>query len=671
MVGFQRPPVIKKNFTKKFPNIPTRENYSGVFEEDFWSEFTKREINLEPESWICPDSLVNLAREVGYSEEENLQWAKATLVNGANLGCRGSARLGTKGRNSKTVNEFGDRLVDSLQQWLEDNLACGPLTQEEVEEHWNMNDITVNPMSVRLKPNGKARIIVDMSHPHSDTKDIPDIPASVNSGIDKEEFPAAMADTRDVLTLLHWVGSGAVFCKADWNQAYKHIAVRPEDLCLQFLQLGGRYFMERALVFGCCSSPGIYDRMAKLVIALAILMAKVRKENALQCLDDVVYIAEAGACRAFYEAYRAVCSRVGVSLASEADPDKAFAPCTSGLVLGIHYNIKEWVWKIPDEKVSYMMDTLFNILEGKPTTMGECQALAGRLNHYYMMVPGGKWERGWIQRLVDSKAPKGLVVSPSSLAISQARWWIINMATAMGWTGIPDIRPKTPAACLDIFPDAAGGSDTNIKLGLGGCIKTDTYIHWIYLPWSYRIRTNMKNEDGDKLASKLSMLEAAAGLATVAANPDLVRNRNVRVNTDNIGFCDSYNKGSSNCPYTYTICKALFHVCEALNAEVIVRWTPRVSGPGETVADHLSKGKFKEAFAVSFDEDTRANFTANPSYIPRTLISWLENPVKSRLLGQAIIEEMADYTQVLRRGVEIQAAVEGLVVKGKRKQPSL
>ena len=218
-INFQRPPVLKKSFKKKFPNIPTRVDYSGVFEDDFWSGFTKREIVKLPEAWICPDSLVNLAREVGYSEEENLQWAKETLVNGANLGCSGSARLGTKGKNSKKVNEFGDRLVDSLQQWLEDNLACGPLTMEEVEEHWSLSDITVSPMSVRLKPNGKARIIVDMSHPHSDPKDSPDSPASVNSGINKDEFPATMADTRDVLALLHWEGSGAVFCKADWNQA--------------------------------------------------------------------------------------------------------------------------------------------------------------------------------------------------------------------------------------------------------------------------------------------------------------------------------------------------------------------------------------------------------------------------------------------------------------------
>ena len=89
------------------------------------------------------------------------------------------------------------------------------------------------------------------------------------------------------------------------------------------------------------------------------------ERNSLQCLDDVVYIAEreSGHSEAFYRAYREVCSRVGVSLASEEDPDKAFAPCTSGAVLDIEYNIKDWCWGIPDSKVSYMMDTLFDMVE--------------------------------------------------------------------------------------------------------------------------------------------------------------------------------------------------------------------------------------------------------------------------------------------------------------------
>ena len=660
-----RPPVVQKNFTKKYCDIPTRSSYRGKFEDDFWKKFTKKELDLQPRSWICPDKLREVATMVGYEDKRNIDNIASVLANGANLGCRGSGRLATRKGNSPSAYEFGERLVDSLQGWLEDGLACGPLTEAEIREKIDWSIVTVNPMSVRLKPNGKARIIVDMSAPHIRDKEAKaDTPNSVNSGIDKKEFPAFMAGTKDVLHLIYKVGREAEFCKADWNSAYKHIFVRPEDLPLQFLEFGGRYFMERALVFGCVSSPGIYDWITKAVIALAVLMAKVTADNVLQCLDDVVNISpiKSGDCGKFYNAYRDVCRTIGVSLAGEEDPSKAFPPCREGIVLGVHYNLENWMWKIPEGKVSYMMKTLYDITEGKVITVGEAMQLSGRLNHYFPLVPGGKWERGWLGSLAPSlNTPKHLELKPDGLVRSQAEWWIINMASTINWSPIPDIREISPADALVVYPDAAGGSDTNISLGLGGVVWTNKDKPWVYLPWPYNIRTDMKDEKGNKFARKLSMLEAAAALATVCANPDVVRNNNIRVASDNIGFVLATRKGNCRCKFTLTIIMALNHVAEGLNSGLEVVKTPRVSGPGEKVADHLSKGRFEDAFS----EDP--SFRAEPSFIPRTLISWLQKPVETRLLGQAILEEMSDYTEILRLSLESKEEVEKLVRRRKRK----
>ena len=72
--------------------------------------------------------------------------------------------------NSSSAFQFGNRLVDSLQSWLEAYLAAGPLTMDKVKETFYITSITINPMAIRLKPNGKARIIVDMSTPHLHNK---------------------------------------------------------------------------------------------------------------------------------------------------------------------------------------------------------------------------------------------------------------------------------------------------------------------------------------------------------------------------------------------------------------------------------------------------------------------------------------------------------------------
>ena len=148
-------------------------------------------------------------------------------------------------------------------------------------------------------------------------------------------------------------------------------------------------FMEKQLVFGCTSSPGLYDWIAKTVIQLALLMAGVPKELCLQCLDDVVYFSSQGssACWDFFEAYKQVCARIGVSLASEDDPSKAFAPCSGGIILGIHYDLDSWTWKIPDDKISFMMKGLFAVRDQPSVSMEEMQELVGRVNHYHLLIP--------------------------------------------------------------------------------------------------------------------------------------------------------------------------------------------------------------------------------------------------------------------------------------------
>ena len=65
-------------------------------------------------------------------------------------------------------------------------------------------------------------------------------------------------------------GIGALICKSDWNQAYKHI--RQEDVKFQFIEFGGRFFAGLMLVLGAISSPVIYDDFSKVVVALACII---------------------------------------------------------------------------------------------------------------------------------------------------------------------------------------------------------------------------------------------------------------------------------------------------------------------------------------------------------------------------------------------------------------
>ena len=130
-------------------------------------------------------------------------------------------------------------------------------------------DYLVNPMGIKMKPNGKLRIIVDASSPHDRDEGVPSwiwnplLPGSVNSTIDVQKFPARMSSVTKFVRTLWKVGRGALVCKIDWSSAYKHQHVVKEDLKLQAFEWGGRLFVEMMLIFGGKSSPGIYDDLAK------------------------------------------------------------------------------------------------------------------------------------------------------------------------------------------------------------------------------------------------------------------------------------------------------------------------------------------------------------------------------------------------------------------------
>ena len=124
----------------------------------------------------------------------------------------------------------------------------------------------------------------------------------------------------------------------------------------------GKVFYELCLVFGTVSSPFIYDRLAKLVLHIVRVRAAMPARCVIQHLDDVCTASPAGSGRAsrFFDCYGKVCEEIGVKLASTDDPDKAFGPSTTGIVLGVFYDTEDWVWFLKEEKISIIINMIQN-----------------------------------------------------------------------------------------------------------------------------------------------------------------------------------------------------------------------------------------------------------------------------------------------------------------------
>jgi hypothetical protein len=142
-----------------------------------------------------------------------------------------------------------------------------------------------------------------------------------------------MSSTTRWLELLDTAGRGAKILKMDWAEAYKLIHVRAADIPIKYFSWLGKDFVELMLVFGARSSAGIYDRLAKFVLCLVLAYSWFPANMVCQYLDDICSACAAGSrsLARFETTYKAIAKDLGMQLASTADPEKAFSPCTAGI----------------------------------------------------------------------------------------------------------------------------------------------------------------------------------------------------------------------------------------------------------------------------------------------------------------------------------------------------
>ena len=624
-----------KEFRPKM-GLPKLNSYKKPPPANYWNHWPKRtfEQTLPTKSWVSGSKLQELAMQYNYTDWSRLERVVERLNNNARIGCHGRGRLPTFSGNAKSAFEFGDRVADSLAEWIKAGIMVGPLDEEEIP--WE--DITVSGIMVRLKPTGKARIIVNLSAPDNEEG-----PGSVNCGISVDDFPAKMSSTAKFVESLFRVGRNALIAKSDWNSAYKHQFVHEEDLKLQFVKFLGKYFCELALVFGAISAPGIYDDLAKVVLGLALKKAGFPPELVSQHLDDVVSVGPPNNSLIwdFDRAYREVCQYVGVSLADRSDKDKSFAPATSGLVLGVWYDTTDFTWSLSCDKLNTMLNDIKGAIDGEFVTLGKMMSISGKLINVRLLVPGGKFHMGYILMAANNtpdKKDKSWEMILSANCREQLYWWFLTLQASAGKTPISSADTVLSPLAIPAYTDAAGGSWQKVGHGLGGIIGDV----WFYVPWPQWLNSGKGNSDGVRFDRKLCVLEILGPLAILACAPNRVRNKHVEMFVDNQGAVSIYAKGyTTSCVYSYTVAMAINEVALALNCNVVLTKVRRCSNKEAVIADCLSKADFKQFYEMMPER------RLNPARIPAALLRWINDPVEDLKLAHKILKEMAQYTMVL------------------------
>jgi hypothetical protein len=551
------------------------------------------------------------------------------LTNGADIGCKGNFRQSSTSTNAPSAYEFGPEVTDAIAEWVSQGFAAGPFDTAD-----RPTNAKVSGIMCRQKPNGSARVILNFSSPAG---------SCVNEGINADDFPTSMSSTARWLEVLDTAGRGAKILKMDWAAAYKHIHVRAADIPLQYFSWLGKDFVELMLVFGARSSAGIYDRLAKFVLCLVLAYSWFPANMVCQYLDDICTAcgAGSGSLARFETAYKAIAQDLGVQLAPTTDPDKAFSPCTAGVVLGVHYDTVKWTWKIPEDKLNRTLLQIRAALQANWQPQAEIWSLVGRLIHYAPLVPGGRFNIGHLVKASSISQDRNFPVPVTGDMKRQLTfWWIILRATD-GLASIPTPPHQLPPWAVEFYTDAAGGSMMSIGQGTGGVGPN----FWFMVPWGRKINSSMRSEEGRQLRKKLSALELVGPLICLASGSAICRSKPVRIWVDNAGSVAIWRKGySSSCSLCTTLVAAISRIAAALGATVNIEKITRCSNTGAELADELSKGRLQ-----GFKSRLPANWflPTEPAWIPPAILQWIADPVSRPDLGDRILVDLKSRIKLL------------------------
>ena len=239
---------------------------------------------------IRVEELAKVCREQGCTGSDVERILNRFRV-GADLGLTGpiQARFCTNNR-SATAN--AEAVLAAIRGEVAAGVTRGPFLTPPFK------NFHVNPLSARVKDNGKARVILDMSAPTGH---------AINELIDPADCSVQYA-TLDQLALLIAKngGKGTQIFKADIQAAFKLIPVRPDQHAALGFYWEKKLWYQVALPFGCRMSPKLFNEFATLLRDLPTTTTT-------------------------YQNLTRLCERVGVPLA----PNKCSPPSTRIEILGI------------------------------------------------------------------------------------------------------------------------------------------------------------------------------------------------------------------------------------------------------------------------------------------------------------------------------------------------
>jgi hypothetical protein len=496
------------------------------------------------------------------------------FTSGANIGF-GGPRVRVLAANHPSSFEFAEQVTASLHKEVQMGRMRGPFSEPP------FRNFRVNPMGAVPKEASPApgellrvRVINDCSFPRVGKV------ASVNEGIDKDEFGFVLLRFDEFVEWAGNCGRGACMWKEDMSDAYRLVPVRKEDH-----ELLGRmwdywdgerkpmYFYDVVLPFGLRSSRGLYNVLADGVQELFKMLKP--QASMGHYMDDAAGVAKPCSCTdgsrhvcaggMEHAAYRLVCSTYGVPL-----NEKGGLFMTRMTFLGIAIDSEAQTLTLPPEKLKKIRNAVKSWRESPRGTVRQLASLAGLLQHAARVV---RWGRSFVRALIDDIAARdyNAFIHLSQSAKRDLKWWDsgLNRDDFIGVSFFLE-QDWTAAADLGVHTDGAGAS------GFGGICGPS----WFAQAW--KPCHCIRKETGISIAWQ----ELFAIVVAAALWGSEWRGKKVVFWCDNMSMVQALRKGTSPKRRIMALIRALLRLAWEYNFEFSAK---HVSGVKNVLADPLSR----------------------------------------------------------------------------------
>ena len=204
--GQDVPPLPHKKIFRSRFCLPLLKRYDVEPDNSYWDKWPKIGYDgaQDIKTSIKADVLERLANESGYLCTDLLRKIISDIRDGASLGVTQGSDVPSDSTNAPSAYSAGAHISDAICKMIKDGFVMGPFDEENLPFRENR----FSGIMSKMKPDGTARMILNLSR---------GTPHSVNSGIDKEEYPTLMSSTEEFVRVLFRCGRNAEMTKCDWK----------------------------------------------------------------------------------------------------------------------------------------------------------------------------------------------------------------------------------------------------------------------------------------------------------------------------------------------------------------------------------------------------------------------------------------------------------------------